>query len=130
MLCEIRRRFAQYVDGELGVCQGAAVVDAAYAGLGDEFAVDAFGCYESLEGVVVGKFETTDRGVLRVFEEAGGAVAAVLLGERISDVGQDRRWECCTRPVAPQQASRASSITTLGPLLLCPFGFVLPLVSR
>ncbi len=87
MLGEIRRGFTQYVDSELGVCQGAAVVDAAYTWLGDEFAGDVLGGSEGLEGLVVGELEAADRGVLGMFEEAGGAVAAVLFGRRVSDSG-------------------------------------------
>ena len=90
------------------------VVDRANAELTDEFAVDGFLFDERLEGVEVGDLEDADAGVVWMFEEDGLAMTAVLFQDQ-SSILLYGDWESHTRPVAPQHASLASSITTLGP---------------
>ena len=90
-------------------------VDASNTGLRHPLAVDVSVFDFALESVPVAELEVPDFGVVGVFEEDWLAVTSILQASLVvwDDfyVGVNQH----TLPVAPQQASRASSITTSGP---------------
>ena len=133
---------------EFIVVKMVLAVESADRGLCYEFAVDRFRLDEILEGVEVAKLEVWDRGIMRVLRRC---VNVLLYTEgRAGFTSKSNGWQCppfcdilrqpalrrasirsrmgLTRPVAPQQASRASNITTSR--LPPPLPAVFPSLSR
>ena len=90
-------------------------VDASDTGLRHPLAVNVSGFNFAFERVPVVELEAADFGVVGVFEEEWLAVASVLHDSSAFRVhSYSYVHDQHTLPVAPQHASRASSITTSG----------------
>jgi hypothetical protein len=105
-------RLLDDVDVLFGLFEFGVAVDSSDAGLSYPFTVDVVGFDLAFERIPVGELEVPDFGVVRVFEEDGLTVSAVL---DITLAIINRLLQILSRltlPVAPQHASRASNITT------------------